>query len=119
MNVDITVNAVVDDATMFAAGDIAIVGLNSNGDMDIAFVLLKDIEADTEIYLTDRGWSNTTGFITTESEEGILQWNVTSRLTAERLSVLLLRPRLYLYLMDRSAILQQRILTYLRSETRC
>ncbi|UWX53943.1 lamin tail domain-containing protein [Maribacter litopenaei] len=52
--------------TTLSAGDIAFVGLNTDGatdaDDNFAFVLLKDIDAATRIIFTDRGWSDATGF---------------------------------------------------------
>ena len=50
--------------TVLVAGDIAFMGYNNDAntvndvttDKDIAFVLLRDITAGTEIYFTDAGW---------------------------------------------------------------
>lgn len=43
--------------TTLSAGDIAIIGLNSNTPDDFAFVLLVDVESGTEIHFTDNGWT--------------------------------------------------------------
>ena len=52
--------------TTLTAGDIAFVGSNTDGftynDDNVAFVLLKDIDAATTIIFTDKGWDDTTGF---------------------------------------------------------
>lgn len=48
------------------AGDIAFMGSNSDPGSttadNVSFVLLKDIDAASQIIFTDRGWSDTTGF---------------------------------------------------------
>tara|TARA_R110002051_G_scaffold1246_1_gene6850 strand:- start:2529 stop:7148 length:4620 start_codon:yes stop_codon:yes gene_type:complete len=48
-------------------GDIAFIGVSTDGATDaddsFAFVLLKDIEANTAITFTDRGWNDGTGFV--------------------------------------------------------
>ena len=53
--------------TTLSAGDIAFLGVNTDGTKDaddsFAFVLLKDIDANTTIIFTDRGWNDGTGFV--------------------------------------------------------
>ncbi len=52
--------------TSLTVGDIAFVGSNTSGatnaDDNFSFVLLKNIEANTEIIFTDRGWNDIGGF---------------------------------------------------------
>ncbi len=52
--------------TSLTAGDIAFIGSNTDAGGTFAdnatFVLLKDIDAATQIIFTDQGWSDTTGF---------------------------------------------------------
>jgi len=67
--------------TTLAAGEIAIIGLNSDGDDDFSFLLLRDISAGTSIYVTDKGWNDGTGFYTI-SGDGIWQWSTATALTA-------------------------------------
>jgi len=66
-------------ATSLALGDIAIIGFDTDGDDDFAFVLLKDIEAGTSIYITDKGWNDGTGFYTVMGD-GIWQWSTSADL---------------------------------------
>lgn len=54
-----------------AAGDIAFVGFNADGDDDISFVTFKNIPANTTIYFCDSEW-NGTGFGT---DEGDFTWS--------------------------------------------
>ncbi len=68
-------------ATTLSAGDLAIIGINSDGDDEFSFVLLKDITAGTSIYVTDKGWDDTTGFFSV-SGDGIWQWSTGSDLGA-------------------------------------
>ncbi|NET52128.1 MAG: hypothetical protein F6K09_26575, partial [Merismopedia sp. SIO2A8] len=49
-------------ATMLSAGDIAIIGINTDDPDDFSFVLLRDIEVGTEITFTDSGWLNSGEF---------------------------------------------------------
>ena len=67
--------------TTLAAGDIAFVGINSDGDDDFAFLLLKDIAADTSIYVTDKGWNDGTGF-NAAAGDGIWQWTTATARSA-------------------------------------
>lgn len=57
--------------TTLIAGDIAIIGLNCDDPDQFAFVLLRDVEAGTQIRFTDNGWRNTNQFRT---GEGFLLW---------------------------------------------
>ena len=64
------------------AGDIAFVGINSDGTTDdFDFVLLSDISAGTIINFTDCGWNHGTGFNTVD-EETHCQWTATTELAA-------------------------------------
>ncbi len=67
--------------TTLATGDIAIVGLNSDGDDEFSFLLLKDITAGTVIYITDKGWNDASGFYSI-SGDGIWQWTTSTALSA-------------------------------------
>lgn len=68
-------------ATTLSTGDIAFVGINSDGNDDFAFVLLKDITADTSLYITDKGWEDGSGFQTVNGD-GIWQWSTAADLSA-------------------------------------
>src|SRR5687767_1774579 len=66
--------------TDFAPGEIMFVGYEGFGTNDtFSFVLLTDVLANTVIFITDRGWSNTTGFRTgTIGTEGIISFTFNS-----------------------------------------
>ncbi|PKM88599.1 MAG: hypothetical protein CVU87_07165, partial [Firmicutes bacterium HGW-Firmicutes-12] len=68
-------------ATTLSTGDIVFVGINSDGDDDFSFLLLKDITAGTSIYITDKGWNDSTGFYSAAGD-GICQWSTSSDLSA-------------------------------------
>ena len=67
--------------TFLSAGDIAIIGINSDGDDEFSFLLLKDITASTSIYISDKGWNDDTGFAV-NSGDGIWEWSTASALNA-------------------------------------
>jgi uncharacterized delta-60 repeat protein len=67
--------------TTLSAGDIAVIGLNSDGDDEFSFLLLKDITAGTSIYITDKGWNDATGFYSGIGD-GIWQWSTADALSA-------------------------------------
>ena len=67
--------------TTLATGDIAIIGLNSDGDDEVSFILLRDISANTSMYMTDKGWNDATGFATIMGD-GIWQWSTATALSA-------------------------------------
>lgn len=88
--------------TTLAAGDIVIVGYNSDDnninvpgnayvDDDICFLLLKDIAANTDIYFTDLGWTGS-GFQqnanngcasgTGAANDGCIRWRASTALSA-------------------------------------
>ncbi len=69
------------DGTTLSAGDIAFVGLNSDGYDDFSFLLLKDIMAGTSIFITDKGWDDTTGFHD-ESPDGYWIWSTSTAQSA-------------------------------------
>lgn len=54
-----------------AAGDLAFIGFNADGDDDISFVTFKNIPANTTVYFCDSEW-NGSGFGT---DEGDFTWN--------------------------------------------
>lgn len=65
--------------TTLAAGDVAVVGFASDTPDSVSLVLLRDIEAGTEIRVTDNGWTNAGAFRT---GEGVLIWQATEALSA-------------------------------------
>jgi hypothetical protein len=54
----------VKSQTDFAPGEIMFVGYRSDAPDSFSIVLLRDAVTNTVISITDRGWSNTTGFRT-------------------------------------------------------
>ncbi len=65
--------------TTLAAGDIAIIGFNSDDTDQFAFVLLRDIGSGTVINFTDDGWYAAGGFRT---NEGVYAWTAATDLVA-------------------------------------
>jgi hypothetical protein len=49
--------------TTLSVGDIAFIGMNLDGIDDYAFILLKDVDANTTIYFSDCGWTDGFGFV--------------------------------------------------------
>ncbi|WP_163312209.1 hypothetical protein, partial [Enterobacter cloacae] len=66
-------------ATTLAAGDLALVGYDADNPDDFAFVLLRDIEAGTEIHFTDNGWTAAGAF---RGGEGIYTFTAAAALAA-------------------------------------
>ena len=66
-------------STTLTAGDIAITGYRSDTPDLYAFVLLRDIEAGTEIQFTDNGWLAAGGF---REGEDTITWTADTALTA-------------------------------------
>lgn len=66
-------------ATSLSAGDIAIIGVNSDNPDDFSFVLLVDIDAGTEIRFTDSGVLSDGSF---RANEGAVKYTAPSALTA-------------------------------------
>lgn len=66
-------------ATSLSAGDIAIIGVNSDNPDDFSFVLLVDIDAGTEIRFTDSGVLSDGSF---RANEGAVKYTAPSTLTA-------------------------------------
>lgn len=62
-------------------GDIAFIGLNSDGDDDFSLLLLTDITAETSFYITDKGWSDGTGFLS-DTADGTWKWSASSAMSA-------------------------------------
>ncbi|MCC1485270.1 hypothetical protein, partial [Winogradskyella immobilis] len=63
-------------------GDIVITGYNNDGDDQVAFLLLTDISAGTQINFTDRGWLDTNAFRVGDTDrEGTLTWTATTAVT--------------------------------------
>ena len=60
------------DPTSLKKGDVAIIGFNFDNPDEMAFVILTDIEAGTEIQFTDKGWLSSGGF---RSYEGTHVWS--------------------------------------------
>ena len=65
--------------TTLSPGDIAVVGINCTNPDDFAFVLLRDISANTIINFTDNGWLAAGGFRT---GEGVIAYTAPSNKTA-------------------------------------
>lgn len=67
-------------ATTLVAGDIAFVGVQGDGSPErFAFVLLRDVEAGTEIHFTDNGWLASGAF---RPNEGVLRWTAPADVAA-------------------------------------
>jgi hypothetical protein len=81
--------------TSLSVGDIAFAGYISADDAGVtqddafSFILMKDIQANTEIYFTDLGWTDNNAFqevdpcgpFTGSYDDGIIKWTATSDLT--------------------------------------
>lgn len=81
--------------TILNNGDVAFVGYittNDGGatqDNEFSFILLKDIDANTEIFFTDFGWTDNSQFQTAENcgpnsgahSDGLIKWTTSSVLT--------------------------------------
>src|SRR5688500_16535007 len=63
--------------TDFAPGQIMFTGYDSDDPDAFSIVLLTDVVAGTDIYITDRGWSNTTGFRVDNTNEGTIKFSFT------------------------------------------
>ena len=77
-------------ATKLQAGDVAVVALRSSSPDAVSLVLLRDIEAGTELRITDNGWLDTGGG-SFRTGEGIWLWTALEALkvgTAIHLSAL-------------------------------
>src|SRR5688572_33448005 len=62
--------------TDFAPGQIMFTGYNSDDPDGFSMVILADVVAGTTIYITDRGWSSTTGFRDdTDGGEGTIRFD--------------------------------------------
>ncbi len=72
-------NTPVSGPTTLTAGDIAIIGFNFDDADEMAFVLLVDVGAGTQVNFTDNGWLNTNAFRT---GEGTFTWTAGSNLVA-------------------------------------
>ncbi|MFT6717747.1 MAG: hypothetical protein ACJAY8_000128 [Sphingobacteriales bacterium] len=68
--------------TSLSAGDAAFVAINSDGDDDISFILLKDVDVGTVIKITDQGWNDVGSafFIANDDSTGLV-WVATSSFT--------------------------------------
>ena len=64
--------------TTLQVGDIAFLAVNHAGDEDFSFILLTDITAGTELFLTDNGWQNSGSF---RNNEGILKWTASAAMS--------------------------------------
>ncbi len=63
------------------SGDIAITTYNTNGNQSFSFITFVNIQKNTKIYFTDRGWDTTTNAFGT-APEGIITWTATSSIPA-------------------------------------
>ena len=77
--------------TALSPGDIGFIGYNADGGTEdnFSFILLKDIDAGTEIFFTDLGWTGTAfqstpatcGANNGSAGDGVIRWTATSALT--------------------------------------
>ncbi len=68
--------------TTLTQGDIAFIGLNSDGTTDdFSFILLKAIDAGTQINFTDCGWNDGTGFVVQSGDYGYFTWTAASSMS--------------------------------------
>ena len=67
------ISTVVKAQTDFAPGEIMFTGYDSDAPDAFSFVLLTDVVSGTVIAITDRGWSNTTGFRVDNTTEGTIE----------------------------------------------
>ncbi len=66
--------------TTLTAGDIAFIGVNSDGDDEFSAVFLRDITDGTTFRITDKGWTGSAFFSTLG--DGIWQWTATGNYNA-------------------------------------
>jgi hypothetical protein len=64
--------------TDFAPGQIMFTGYNSDDPDGFSFVILADVLDGTVIYITDRGWSSSSGFRDDATGEGTISYEFTS-----------------------------------------
>ncbi len=69
---------VIQAQTDFAPGQIMFTGYNSDDPDAFSFVILSDVLDGTVIYITDRGWSNTSGFRDDTDGEGTISFEFTA-----------------------------------------
>ncbi|SIR00412.1 Por secretion system C-terminal sorting domain-containing protein [Maribacter ulvicola] len=79
--------------TSLSAGDIAFIGVSTDGDQDFndffAFVILKDIATNTTITFTDRGWNDGSGFVQPLARgDGEFTWTAESAFSAGEVVIL-------------------------------
>ena len=67
--------------TDFAPGEIMFTGYDSDEPDAFSIVLLSDVVSGTDIYITDRGWSNSTGFRVDNFGEGTIKFSFTEDYT--------------------------------------
>ncbi|HAP64435.1 MAG TPA: hypothetical protein DCR93_34780, partial [Cytophagales bacterium] len=75
-NDTLTFRGSITGSTSLAIGDLAILGANTDGDDDFAFVTLVDLGEDTEIFFTDDEWNSST--LRFNTGEGFLSYNAPS-----------------------------------------
>src|SRR5688572_15528408 len=63
--------------TDFSPGQIMFTGYDSDDPDAFSIVLLTDVVSGTDIYITDRGWSNTTGYRVDAIGEGTIKFSIT------------------------------------------
>src|SRR5689334_11586072 len=59
--------------TDFAPGEIMFTGYKSDDNDAFSIVLLAPVVSGTDIYITDYGWSNTTGYRVDNTGEGLIK----------------------------------------------
>lgn len=70
----LSINLATHAQTTLNAGDIVITGYNLDGGDQFSFLLLVDIDANTEIKFTDRGWAAAGAFYSGSTTEGTAVW---------------------------------------------
>ncbi|MEM7673697.1 MAG: hypothetical protein AAF212_10180 [Verrucomicrobiota bacterium] len=75
----VIVAATLNAQTSFNAGDLAIIGVNSDNPDTLAFVVFTDVEANTTVNFTDNGWENSGSF---RGGEGVFTYEFQSAASA-------------------------------------
>ncbi|MCG8701538.1 MAG: hypothetical protein MI922_26035, partial [Bacteroidales bacterium] len=65
-----------------STGDIAFIGINSDGSDDFTFLLLTDIDSGTVLYITDQGWDDVSSSFYSVGGDATLTWKSTSDMSA-------------------------------------
>lgn len=63
-----------DAHAQLAAGDLAVIGFNADGDDEFAVLVLKNIPVNQVIFFTDNGWDASIGTPALRTGEGTIEW---------------------------------------------